>query len=86
MKTKGTLGLTQMVPILFIIAFAVIIMGLGGGVNQKFYDMTAAGDQLTRGAIGNGTQGILDASTLLPTVGILAVAIIIVGLVYLFKS
>ena len=88
-NSKGIVGLNQMMPVILVLVLAVVIEGLGATVNQRLFNMpgtVTGGDNISRNILGNGSQGFLDASTLLPVTGIVVISLIIIGLVFLFKS
>lgn len=85
LRKRGALTLAEMPGAFIILVAGIITVGVAAIVLRNLFNTQAAGS-ISAQIINNGSQALLDASTLFPVTGIIIVAAVIIGLVFLFRS
>lgn len=82
---KGVLTLAEMPGAFVILVSGIITVGIAAVVLRNLFNVQTAGSHAAQ-IINNGSQALLDASTLFSVMGIVIVAAVIIGLVFLFRG
>lgn len=84
-QKRGALSLIEMPTAFIILVAGIITVAIGALILNNVMSLTPAGS-VANTTVSNGLQALSTGSSLFPVLGIIVVASVIIGLVFMFRQ